>query len=99
MANENGWVSWDDSLKNEGDVRRLAVNDLHNELIFAAAEIGGICEMANWASAGVAGRVSATGKMLQDVTIGEMLDLLNAQKEYHAVIEELVTRGTGGGND
>jgi len=99
MDDKNRWVPWDDSLKDERDVKQLAVNDLHNELLFASAEIGGICEMANWASTGVAGRVCAAGKKLREITIGEMLDLLEEQAQYHALTEELVTRGAGGGDD
>lgn len=97
--NKSRWEPWDDSLKDQDDVTRLAVNDLYNELLLASVEIGGICDMAYWAGDGVAGRVHATGKALRDITIGEMLDLLKEQENYNALIEELVSLGPGGGDD
>ena len=84
---EHMWAAWDDSLKDEADVTRLAVNDLHNELLFASVEIGGICNMAYWASKGMAARVHGTGKRLHDLTIGELLGLLKAQENMHANLE------------
>jgi hypothetical protein len=87
--NSTGWVPWDDSLKDEDDVRRLAVNDLHNELLIASVEIGGICGMASWASAGLAARVQKTGKGLYDISVGELIGLIKEQDGMHAEVERL----------
>jgi len=86
---ENRWEPWDDSLKEEDDVKRLAVNDLHNELLVASVEIGGICDMAYWASEGMAARAHNTGKRLHDITIGELMGMLKAQEEMHAGVERM----------
>ena len=84
---ETKWVPWDDSIRDEADVKRLAVQDLHNELLFASVEIGGICNMAHWASEGMADRVHQTGKRLRDLTVGEVMDMLKPQEHLHANLE------------
>lgn len=73
---------------------RTEINKIHNDLVFVAAEIGGICDMPTWASTGMAARVHDTGKRIYDVTIGELVMMIKAQEEYHALFERMaITNG------
>lgn len=95
MENKTGFVAWDDSLTDELAVRELALRDMYNDLLSASVEIGSICDMAHWASAGVAGRVHATGKQVKDITIGELMGMLQDQNDMHARIESDHNKGIG----
>lgn len=85
---ENKWAAWDDSLENEDDVRLLALNDMRNDLLFAAVEIGHVVNMEYWAVDGMVARVRNTGRKVNDITVGELIEMLKEQQRFHADIEE-----------
>lgn len=91
-----GECTWDDWLQEDGDVKRLAVNDLHNDLLLASVEIGGIYDMEYWSSEGIATRVHNTGKQVRDITVGEILDMLGDQRAMHATVERLHNKWRAG---
>lgn len=45
---------------------------LHHDLLEASREIGGICESSQWATLELADLVAATGKRVDDLTVGEL---------------------------
>lgn len=55
------------------------MNTTERELLDASQEIGGICEMAGWASTQLADLVQQTGKPVGDLTITELITL---QREH-----------------
>lgn len=76
--------------------RQMEINAVQNALLFAAVEIGSIVNMAHWASSGIATRVHMTGKPFQEITVGDLLDMLKAHDELHASLEqELLQEGAG----
>lgn len=58
------------------------MTDTERELLQAAREIGGVFEMASWASAELAARVTTAGKPVDDLTVGELRQLIRAYREY-----------------
>jgi hypothetical protein len=52
-------------------------------LIEACAEIGGIPEMSAWATSSLATRIDEAGRRVEDLTIGELLTMLRAQRATH----------------
>lgn len=57
------------------------MNTLERELLDVSQEIGGICEMAAWASAQLADLVKQTGKSVGDLTIAELIALRREHAE------------------
>lgn len=45
---------------------------LHRDLLAASREIGGICESSQWFTLEIAELVAATGKRVDDLTVGEL---------------------------
>nr|WP_319491831.1 hypothetical protein [uncultured Desulfobacter sp.] len=85
------WAPWDDSLKDQDDVRRLALRDMQKDLLFASVEIGGIVNLKYWAQEGLTARVQNSGRQVRDLTVGELMDMLKVQQTFHARIEEKLT--------
>lgn len=52
-------------------------------LVETTREIGGIPEMAAWATAALALRIEATGKNVSELTLGELRQLLQRQSTLH----------------
>ena len=75
--------------------KELAINEIHRDLISISSEIGGICDMACWASAGMAAMVHNTGKQVLDITIGELMGLLKAHEGLHACVESMCNQEDG----
>jgi hypothetical protein len=59
------------------------------QLIGACMEIGGIPEANGHFTAGLARRIEATGKSVDELTVGELLRIINEHREWfnevHAV--------------
>lgn len=47
-----------------------------DDLLDASNEIGGIIEMASWATAKIVVAVERTGKRVNDLTVGELRDII-----------------------
>jgi len=56
---------------------RNGITPTHRDLLDASMEIGGVCEMACWASSAVAALIDSTGKKVDDLTVGELRKLLD----------------------
>lgn len=52
-------------------------------LVAASEQIGGIAEMAHWAVAGLAARTERRGKAVSELTVGELLAMLDDQRQLH----------------
>lgn len=62
------------------------MNQVERDLLGASREIGGIVDMAHWASAGMAALVESTGKQVDEMTVGELRALIRQQAELHGEI-------------
>lgn len=52
-------------------------------LVETTREVGGIPEMAAWATAALALRIEATGKNVSELTLGELRHLMQLQANLH----------------
>lgn len=59
----------------------IALSSHHRELLDASRDIGRVCESSSWYSQEVADRVAATGKRVDDLTVGELRALIRAHHE------------------
>ncbi|MCG6659296.1 hypothetical protein HOP52_16175 [Halomonas campisalis] len=66
-----------------GKSPQLLVTQVEAALVAASEQIGGIAEMAHWAVAGLAVRVERRGKAVSELTVGELLAMLDDQRQRH----------------
>lgn len=59
------------------------VCEIHKELIDAALTIGGIAEMAQWATLDLAERIKKTGKDVFNLTVAELMNLEAEQQRHY----------------
>ena len=64
-----------------------SVDHMHLELLTAAVEIGSIVEMPHWMSAGISGRVMASGVSLDRMSVRGLMSLMKEQERMHAGLE------------
>lgn len=58
-----------------------------SELVAASMKIGCIQDMGSWATVGLAARVRSTGKSVEDLTIGELISIMENQRKLHTMVE------------
>ena len=54
-----------------------------DNLLDASNEIGGIIEMSSWATAEIVVAIESTGKRVNDLTVGELRNLLTQLSTKH----------------
>lgn len=70
--------------------------DYHAELIEAALAIGGLADAPHWVTAGLAAGVADSGRTVREISVGEWLNRIEAQR---ARLQEIATYGEQAGTD
>lgn len=72
------------------------VQAIQSSLLQIAILLGELKDFPYWASFGLAARVYATGKPLEQLTLGHLKAIFLQQARDHEAMEERVTAGCGG---
>lgn len=75
-------------MHNESRVTSKTSKAAEAALVAASVQIGGIAGLAHWATAGLAARIERQGKAVSELTVGELLTMLDDQYQQHLRIFE-----------